>query len=123
MTSHLDLEEADFAIVFPLQGKGCVRLVGTVRDPPGGESPALTFEDVSGRAIANLRLAVKKVNWFSTYQVHHRVASRFRDGRVFLLGDAAHIHSPVVVSRPAGRVRRPGGRPGRPRPAEGLFSW
>jgi hypothetical protein len=27
--------------------------------------------------------------------VHHRVASRFRDGRVFLLGDAAHIHSPV----------------------------
>jgi hypothetical protein len=27
--------------------------------------------------------------------VHHRVASRFRAGRAFLLGDAAHIHSPV----------------------------
>src|SRR5207302_9639487 len=24
-----------------------------------------------------------------------RVAERFRDGRVFLLGDAAHVHSPV----------------------------
>jgi len=35
------------------------------------------------------------VNWFSTYRVHHRVADRFRDGRAFLLGDAAHIHSPV----------------------------
>jgi hypothetical protein len=35
------------------------------------------------------------VNWFSTYHVHHRVAARFRHGRVFLLGDAAHIHSPV----------------------------
>ena len=27
--------------------------------------------------------------------MHHRVAERFRDGRAFLLGDAAHIHSPV----------------------------
>ena len=38
---------------------------------------------------------VKRVNWFSTYRVHHRVADRFRSGRAFLLGDAAHIHSPV----------------------------
>ncbi|HTU24178.1 MAG TPA: FAD-dependent monooxygenase, partial [Pirellulales bacterium] len=30
-----------------------------------------------------------------TYKVHHRVANRFREERVFLLGDAAHIHSPV----------------------------
>jgi hypothetical protein len=35
------------------------------------------------------------VNWFSTYRVHHRVAQSFREGRAFLLGDAAHIHSPV----------------------------
>ena len=36
-----------------------------------------------------------RVNWFSTYRVHHRVADQFRKGRAFLLGDAAHIHSPV----------------------------
>jgi len=35
------------------------------------------------------------VHWFSTYRVHHRVADSFRQGRAFLLGDAAHIHSPV----------------------------
>jgi hypothetical protein len=35
------------------------------------------------------------VNWFSTYRVHHRVANAFARGRAFLLGDAAHIHSPV----------------------------
>ena len=35
------------------------------------------------------------MNWFSTYRVHHRVAARFHDGRAFLLGDAAHVHSPV----------------------------
>src|SRR5262249_26368881 len=42
-----------------------------------------------------LGLDVRTVNWFSTYRVHHRVATTFRRGRTFLLGDAAHIHSPV----------------------------
>ena len=55
----------------------------------------LRFEDVSGRAIENLKLKVSKVNWFSTYHVHHRVADHFRKGRAFILGDAAHIHSPA----------------------------
>ena len=47
------------------------------------------------RAIEHLKLTIDRVNWFSTYRVHHRVAARFREGRAFLLGDAAHIHSPV----------------------------
>ena len=38
---------------------------------------------------------MRRLNWFSTYHVHHRVADRFRTGRAFLLGDAAHIHSPA----------------------------
>ena len=55
----------------------------------------MSFEDVRGKAIAHLQLDVTAVHWFSTYRVHHRVADRFRSGRIFLLGDAAHIHSPV----------------------------
>jgi hypothetical protein len=55
----------------------------------------LTFDDVSPRAIEHLNLTVEYVNWFSTYRVHHRVAHSFRSGRTFLLGDAAHVHSPV----------------------------
>jgi FAD binding domain len=50
---------------------------------------------VSSRAINHLKLEIAKVNWFSTYRVHHRVAHSFRTGRAYLLGDAAHIHSPV----------------------------
>jgi len=45
--------------------------------------------------MKRMRIGVEKVNWFSTYRVHHRVAGHFRSGRAFLLGDAAHIHSPV----------------------------
>jgi len=40
-------------------------------------------------------LTISKVNWFSTYHSHHRVAEHFQQNRIFLLGDAGHIHSPV----------------------------
>jgi 2-polyprenyl-6-methoxyphenol hydroxylase-like FAD-dependent oxidoreductase len=92
---HVDLDEADFLAVFPLAGTGRARLIGTVRDEQTAHPESLRFEDVSSRAIRQLRLAVQQVNWFSTYHVHHRVTGQFVKGRAFLLGDAAHIHSPV----------------------------
>jgi 2-polyprenyl-6-methoxyphenol hydroxylase-like FAD-dependent oxidoreductase len=92
---HIDLDEADFLGVFPLAGQGKARLIGTVRDERAADAGKLTFGDVSDRAITHLKVGVKKVNWFSTYHVHHRVTDHFRKGRAFLLGDAAHIHSPA----------------------------
>jgi 2-polyprenyl-6-methoxyphenol hydroxylase-like FAD-dependent oxidoreductase len=91
---HVDIEDADFLLLFPLEGQGRVRLVGTVLDLPASDAP-LTFDDVKGKALEHLKLNIGKVNWFSTYRVHHRVALHFRDRRAFLLGDAAHVHSPV----------------------------
>ncbi len=92
---HVDLDEADFLAIFPLKGRGRARLVGTVRGEGATHVDSLRFEDVSDRAITNLKLEVGEPNWFSTYRVHHRVADHFRKGRAFLVGDAAHIHSPA----------------------------
>jgi 2-polyprenyl-6-methoxyphenol hydroxylase-like FAD-dependent oxidoreductase len=92
---HVDLDEADFLAVFPLAGEGRARLIGTVRDERADNPETLKFEDVSDRAINHLKVDVRKVNWFSTYHVHHRVTAHFHKGRAFLLGDAAHIHSPA----------------------------
>ena len=92
---HVDLDEADFLAVFPLSDEGRARLIGTVRDERADRAETLQFEDVSRRAIENLKLKIDQVNWFSTYRVHHRVADHFRSGRAFLLGDAAHVHSPA----------------------------
>jgi 2-polyprenyl-6-methoxyphenol hydroxylase-like FAD-dependent oxidoreductase len=92
---HADLDEADFLAVFPLAGEGRARLIGTVRDERADRADTLTFDDVSDRAIKHLKINVQNVNWFSTYHVHHRVTEHFRKGRAFLLGDAAHIHSPA----------------------------
>lgn len=92
---NIDLDVADFLAVFPLKDEGRARLIGTLRESPGARPENLKFEDVSGRAIEHMKVDIAQVHWFSTYRVHHRVTDHFRKGRCFLLGDAAHIHSPA----------------------------
>jgi 2-polyprenyl-6-methoxyphenol hydroxylase-like FAD-dependent oxidoreductase len=92
---HVALDDADFLGIFPLKGEGNARLIGTVRREAEALARPLTWDDVSQRAVERMKVRVDRVNWFSTYRVHHRVADRFRQGRAFLVGDAAHIHSPV----------------------------
>jgi 2-polyprenyl-6-methoxyphenol hydroxylase-like FAD-dependent oxidoreductase len=92
---HVALDEADLLAAFPLATAGGVRLIGTVRPDAEVRQEQLTWDDVSRRAADRLGMKPQRVNWFSTYHVHHRVAERFRADRVFLVGDAAHIHSPV----------------------------
>jgi 2-polyprenyl-6-methoxyphenol hydroxylase-like FAD-dependent oxidoreductase len=92
---HVGIDSADFLAVFPLAKAGRARLIGTVQDERAERGAALRFDDVSRDVIDGLKIDIEKVNWFSTYHVHHRVTSRFRRGRAFLVGDAAHIHSPV----------------------------
>ena len=40
-------------------------------------------------------LTVRGVAWASAYNMNARLADRYRVGRVFLIGDAAHIHPPT----------------------------
>jgi 2-polyprenyl-6-methoxyphenol hydroxylase-like FAD-dependent oxidoreductase len=94
---HVALDRTDFLAVFPLKDAHRARLVGAVRDQAvdARRRDNLTWDDVSQQVIEWMRIDVERVHWFSTYHVHHRVADRFRGGRLFLLGDAAHVHSPV----------------------------
>jgi hypothetical protein len=57
----------------------------------------LTFDDVARSIVAEAGAGLEftHCDWFSTYRIQHRSAERFRDDRCFLLGDAAHIHSPM----------------------------
>lgn len=92
---HLSLDNSDFIVVFPLKRDRTARLIGTVLSTGPDTEANLSWESVGPHAVSLLKMNVEKVNWFSTYRVHHRMASHFRHGRAFLLGDAAHIHSPV----------------------------
>ena len=91
---NIAIDEADFLALFPLKGLDVIRLVGTIRHDATTKKE-LSWNDVSEGIIQRLKLEVQEVRWFSTYKVHHRVASFFHKGNVFLLGDAGHIHSPV----------------------------
>jgi 2-polyprenyl-6-methoxyphenol hydroxylase-like FAD-dependent oxidoreductase len=85
-----------FHLLFPMRGKDHWRIAGIL--PPALRDKAdLKFDAVipSLHNEAAAGLSIKSCTWFSTYRIHHRSAVRFRDRRCFLLGDAAHIHSPV----------------------------
>jgi hypothetical protein len=70
------------------------RFIGVVPEALQGRDD-LRFDDLRGEVEQVTGTRVTKVNWFSEYHVHHRVADHFRGGRVFLSGDAGHVHSPA----------------------------
>ena len=94
---HVALDEADFLAVFPLHDDGHARLVGIVRTTNIARQTRRSHRGTMSaqQSSTGSAFTVDRVHWFSTYHVHHRVAEHFQKGRIFLLGDAAHIHSPV----------------------------
>jgi 2-polyprenyl-6-methoxyphenol hydroxylase-like FAD-dependent oxidoreductase len=90
------LWKSGFHLFFPMRGENHWRIVGILPSSLRGRND-VTFEDVIPSLTTEVgsQLSIQTCTWFSTYRIHHRSASRFRDRRCFLLGDAAHIHSPM----------------------------
>jgi 2-polyprenyl-6-methoxyphenol hydroxylase-like FAD-dependent oxidoreductase len=93
---QLYIDRNNLAGFFPMPEKNSYRIIGNVPEQ-FGESEDLTIEDILPvmKALAHSDVKVVKNNWFTTYKLHHRMADKFREQRCFLIGDAAHIHSPV----------------------------
>jgi len=90
------LWRSGFHLFFPMRGQDRWRVIGILpknlrsRDDLSFDTLVPELEREAGRD-----LEFRQCSWFSTYRIHHRAAERFRDRRCFLLGDAAHIHSPA----------------------------
>lgn len=81
-------------LVFPLRKEKISRLIGLF--PPSlVEKKQTNMDEFIPFLQENFRFNIEKVHWFSEYKIHHRLAERYRQGNVFLIGDAAHVHSPV----------------------------
>jgi len=98
---------------FPFPEKGKIRLVvshpaGSVKDQAflktgSGESQALFMhsslsenqlqEYIDQRGLSDIK--IQSSDWLSDFHIHKRITSKWRKGRVFVAGDAAHIHSPL----------------------------
>ena len=85
-----------FHLFFPMPGQDRWRVIGIVPSALRQTSD-LAFDALTPaiQAEAGAGPAFRHCSWFSTYRIHHRSAERFRDRRCFLLGDAAHVHSPM----------------------------
>lgn len=92
------LAPTDFQFItfFPLKGDRNMRVIGTL---------PRSFNDQEEINIEKLEQIIKQTTgiemdfvhrgWNSIYKLHHRSVQQFSKGRIFLAGDAAHIHSPA----------------------------
>lgn len=63
-----------------------------------GEEPALDEESLNARfrkQTGDRRLRLSDIGWKSVFRPNIRLAARYRSGRVFIAGDAAHVHPPA----------------------------
>ncbi|NEW82846.1 MAG: hypothetical protein GZ094_10850 [Mariniphaga sp.] len=81
--------------IFPLPGDRW-RVDGAISKEIENNDP-LTFKDISKCFAEKTRMNVEitEPDWFSVFHVNERYAVSFQQNRCFLVGDAAHIHSPV----------------------------
>ncbi|MER7467576.1 FAD-dependent monooxygenase [Streptomyces sp. NPDC097981] len=89
---------AGLTVVAPLPGGPAgpgtrYRVVATVADAPAEPDLAFVQGLLDERTPGQAR--VRTLAWSSRFRVHHRVADRYRAGRLLLAGDAAHVHSPA----------------------------
>lgn len=88
--------DKNFCAFLPLKGEKCYRFLGTL-PKAYANNENITFSDIEKVVVETVGIKIKfeKVNWFSVYKLHHRCVNNFSNGRVFLAGDSAHVHSPA----------------------------
>ncbi len=103
----LFIRETYFAAYFPIKGTTYGRVI-TASPATGDEEdteasklattalPA-TLSEVEQALLNASGLSVKLTDpvWVARYRIHHRCVNKYSEGRVFVAGDAAHIHSPA----------------------------
>jgi 2-polyprenyl-6-methoxyphenol hydroxylase-like FAD-dependent oxidoreductase len=99
--AHAFLGAGGVLLYFPLLRPASWRMLG-MRPPSDGKEGQLeqtepTLADVQAIADAFTggTLTLRDPVWLTYFRLHHRHAARYRAGRVFLAGDAAHVHSPA----------------------------
>ncbi len=69
------------------------RIVATTKKQEG-DRPSLEMVRRMLKERAPRELEARSLYWSSYFRIHHRQTKEMRKGRIFIAGDAAHIHSP-----------------------------
>jgi 2-polyprenyl-6-methoxyphenol hydroxylase-like FAD-dependent oxidoreductase len=116
MHRDADGEVDDLLVCIPLPGRGRYRMSMMVppelsaagrRDGPagpadgvvhgleGGHAPALSDIQAVLDRLSPQPTTASSLRWSSVFRISHRIVDRYGEGRVFVAGDAAHIHPPT----------------------------
>jgi 2-polyprenyl-6-methoxyphenol hydroxylase-like FAD-dependent oxidoreductase len=97
--AHVFLSRQGMLFFFPLGRPATWRMLAM--RPPTDTTPAeqpVTVDEVQALTDAYAeatRVRLRDPVWMTNFRLHNRGAAHYRVGRVFLAGDAAHIHSPA----------------------------
>jgi 2-polyprenyl-6-methoxyphenol hydroxylase-like FAD-dependent oxidoreductase len=85
-----------FALLVPF-GDGWYRLIAWDRRRESPEGTEVNFDALCdiARRVLGIDYGIHDPRWMSTFHSDERQVPRYRSGRVFLAGDAAHVHSPA----------------------------
>ena len=90
--------EKGLAVGFPMKDENRYRFIMvpnfTPPTPPKNEIDLKEFQEIT-TTLSHGKIKILESNWLTRFRVNHRMVSHFQKGRLFLSGDAAHIHSPA----------------------------
>ncbi|MFK4448057.1 3-(3-hydroxy-phenyl)propionate hydroxylase [Caballeronia udeis] len=105
---HIFASSEGIATLFPMGG-GRARLIAdkraTATSGATANDAAKSPEEITAPTLDDCRAIIERrihhrvtatsLQWSSCFHLNNRMADRLRSGRIFLAGDAAHVHSPA----------------------------
>lgn len=111
MHQNADGTTDDQLVCIPLPGRGRYRMSMLVPEElavaptNGGDGVAHGFEGTRAPELSHIQAVVDRLSpepasvsdlrWSSVFRISHRIVDSYGRGRVFVAGDAAHIHPPT----------------------------
>lgn len=81
-------------VIAPLPS-GRFRIVTAMENAPAQPNVADIQAIIDAHGPTAKRAHVRDVAWGSRFRIHHRLGRHYRSGRLLIMGDAAHVHSPA----------------------------
>lgn len=84
-------------LIVPMPGQHRFRIIAHMPQLAMTDQPQITLEFLQDLVDKRtpFQMQLSDLTWSSVFSTKHFVVSEHRKGRVFMAGDAAHIHSPV----------------------------
>jgi pentachlorophenol monooxygenase len=93
---QIDGKTDDLLVCIPLPGRGRYRMSMLVPDELSeGDTPQLHHLQAVLDRLSPEPTTARNLRWSSVFSISHRIVDAYGKGRVFVAGDAAHIHPPT----------------------------